>query len=76
MLQKLEEFAYATSFYLNMGYYTINIDSDDQKLCTIVTPFGNYKYFKDFQGAYPAHQTFFKKRCLINAIPQFCKNIP
>jgi hypothetical protein len=43
MLQELEKFAYATSLYLNMGYYTINLDSDAQKVCTIVTPFGKYQ---------------------------------
>jgi hypothetical protein len=35
MLQELEFFAYATSLDLNMGYYTIKIDSDAQKMCTI-----------------------------------------
>jgi hypothetical protein len=46
MLQELEEFAYATSLDLNMGYYTIKLDSDAQKLCTIVTSFGNYQYLR------------------------------
>jgi hypothetical protein len=36
MLQELEEFSYATSLDLNMGYYTIKLDSDAPKLCTIV----------------------------------------
>jgi hypothetical protein len=44
MLQELEEFAYATSLDLNMGYYTIRMDPDAQKLCTIVTHFGKYQY--------------------------------
>jgi hypothetical protein len=30
MLQDLEEFAYATSLDLNMGYYTVKLDSDAQ----------------------------------------------
>jgi hypothetical protein len=32
MLQELEKFAYATSLDLNMGYYTIKLDYDAQKL--------------------------------------------
>ena len=31
---------------LNMGYYTIQLDPDTQKLCTIVTPFGKYQYLQ------------------------------
>jgi hypothetical protein len=46
MLQELEEFAYATSLDMNMGYNTIKLDSDAQKLCTIVTPFGKYQYLR------------------------------
>jgi hypothetical protein len=37
MLQKLEQFDYATSWGLTMGYYTIKLDPDAQKCCTIVT---------------------------------------
>jgi hypothetical protein len=44
MLQELEKIAYATSLDLNIGYYTIKLDADAQKLCTIVTPFGKYQY--------------------------------
>jgi hypothetical protein len=46
ILQELEEFAYATSLDLNMGYYTIRLDPDAQKVCTIVTHFGKYKYLR------------------------------
>jgi hypothetical protein len=41
MLHDLEEFAYATSLDLNMGYYTNRLDLDAHKLCTIVIPFGS-----------------------------------
>jgi hypothetical protein len=43
MLQALEEFAYATSLDLKMGYYTIRLDTYAQTVCTIVTPFGKYQ---------------------------------
>ena len=44
LLQKLQGFQYATSLDLNMGYYTIRLDPDAQKLCTIILPWGKYSY--------------------------------
>ena len=44
MLLKLEGFKYATALDLNMGYYTIRLNPDAQNLCTIVLPWGKYKY--------------------------------
>jgi hypothetical protein len=29
-----------------MGYYTIKLDFDAQKLCAILTPFGKYQYLR------------------------------
>jgi hypothetical protein len=50
MLQELEKFAYATSLDLNMGYYTIRLHPDSQKLCTIVTPLGKVSVLKTTNG--------------------------
>jgi hypothetical protein len=50
MLQELEKFAYAISLDLNMGYYTIKLYYDAQKLCTIVTRFGKYHYLRITMG--------------------------
>jgi hypothetical protein len=50
MLQELEEFAYATSLDLNMGYYSTRFDPDAQKLCTIVIPFGKYQEVRFTMG--------------------------
>ncbi len=38
VLQELEGFTYATALDLNMGYYTISLDMDASKICTIIFP--------------------------------------
>eukprot|EP00957_Ditylum_brightwellii_P161235 12276583-Ditylum_brightwellii.AAC.1 len=35
-MQKLQGFTYMTVLDLNMGYYTICLDPDAQKICTII----------------------------------------
>ena len=44
VLQELEVFMWATSLYLNMGYYHIRLDRDSQKIYTILLPWGKYSY--------------------------------
>ena len=46
VLQEMEGFTYATALGLNMGYYTIRLDPDAQKLCTIILPWGKYSYLR------------------------------
>ena len=46
VLQEMEGFTYATSLDLNMGYYTIRLDGDAQKICTLVLPWGKYSYLR------------------------------
>jgi hypothetical protein len=36
VLQEIKRFSYATALDLNMGYYTIRLDSDASKICTII----------------------------------------
>ena len=36
VLQELEGFTFATSLDLNMGYYTIILDPDASRICTII----------------------------------------
>eukprot|EP00804_Cyclotella_cryptica_P023312 CCRYP_000461-RA/>CCRYP_000461-RA protein AED:0.40 eAED:0.40 QI:0/0/0/1/0/0/4/0/401 len=46
ILQELEGFTYATALDLNMGYYTIRLDPDASKICTIIFPWGKYSYLR------------------------------
>jgi len=46
VLQQMEGFTFATSLDLIMGYYTIRLDSDTQKICTIILPWGKYSYMR------------------------------
>ena len=44
VLQELEGFTFETSLDLNMSYYTIRLDPDASKICTIIFPWGKYSY--------------------------------
>ena len=44
VLQELKGFTFATALDLNMGYYTIRLDTDASKICTIIFPWGKYSY--------------------------------
>ncbi len=44
VLQEIEGFTFATALDLNMGYYTIRLDPDASKICTIIFPWGKYSH--------------------------------
>jgi hypothetical protein len=44
VLQELEGFTFATALDLNMGYYTIRLDPDASKICTIIFLWEKYSY--------------------------------
>ena len=44
MIHSMEGFTFATALDLNMGYSHIKLDADAQRICTIVFPWGKYKY--------------------------------
>ena len=46
MLQDMEGFTCVTSLDVHMGYYTIRLDPDVQKICTIVLLWGKYLYMR------------------------------
>ena len=43
-MQQLEGFQYATTLYLNMGYYIIRLSPTSQDMTTIIIEFGKFKY--------------------------------
>ena len=44
VLQELDGFHFATALDLIMGYYTIRLDLNTSKICTIIFPWGKYSY--------------------------------
>jgi hypothetical protein len=44
VFQEIEGFSYATTLDLNMGYYTIWLDPDASRVCTIIFPWGKYSH--------------------------------
>eukprot|EP00804_Cyclotella_cryptica_P028731 CCRYP_008254-RA/>CCRYP_008254-RA protein AED:0.30 eAED:-0.16 QI:0/-1/0/1/-1/1/1/0/341 len=46
VLQELEGFTFATALDLNTGYYTIRLDPEASKICTIIFPWGKYSYLR------------------------------
>ena len=44
VLQELKGFTYATAHNMTIGYYTIRLDPDLFKICTIIFPWGKYSY--------------------------------
>ncbi len=50
VLQEIEGFSYATALDLNMGYYTIRLDPDASKICTVIFPWGKYSYKRLLMG--------------------------
>ena len=50
IIWKVGGFTYATCFDLNRGYYHFKINTESQKLCSIILPWGRYSYTKLPQG--------------------------
>jgi hypothetical protein len=44
VLQEFEGFTFAMALDLNMGYYTIRLDPDASRICTIIFPWEKYSY--------------------------------
>jgi hypothetical protein len=46
----LEGFTFATALDLNIGYYTIRLDPNASRICTIIFPWGKYSYTRLLMG--------------------------
>ncbi len=46
ILRKHSGYKFSTKFEVSMQYYTFEPDKESQDLCTIITPFGKYKYLR------------------------------
>ncbi len=46
VLQELERFTFVMALDLNMGYYTIRLDPNASRICTIIFPWGKYSYMR------------------------------
>ena len=65
VLQKLEGVKFATSLDLNMGYFTVRLDPDSQKICTIITPWGKYQYLRLPMGVNVSPDIFQEKMSIL-----------
>jgi hypothetical protein len=76
VLQEIEGFSYATTLDLNMGYYTIRLDPDASKICTIIFPWGKYSYKRLPMGIASSSDIFQGKMSELMESLEFCKSVP
>ena len=73
VLQELEGFTYATALDLNMGYYTIRLDPDASRICTIIFPWGKYSYKRLPMGVAGSPDIFQAKMSELMAALEFVR---
>ncbi len=71
MFQELEGFTYTVALDLNMGYYTISLDLDASKICTIIFPWGKYSYKRLPMGIAGSPNLFQEKMSNLMATLEF-----
>ena len=54
----MEKFTYASAIDLNMGYYHLELDAHTMEICTVVFPWGKYRYRRLPTGAAYAPDIF------------------
>ena len=70
----MEGFTYATVLDLNMGYYTVRLDPDSQKICSIILPWGKYSYATS-NGYLRIARLFLRENDESYAITGICEDI-
>jgi hypothetical protein len=75
VLQELEGFTFATALDLNMGYYTIRLDTNASKICTIISPWGKYSYKRLPMGIAGSPDFFQAKNDGANGILRVCTSL-
>ena len=73
VLQELEGLTFATALDLNMGYYTIRLDPDSSKICTIIFPWGKYSYLRLPMGIAGSPDIFQAKMTELMATLEFVR---
>ena len=69
----MEGFTFATALDLNMGYYTIRLDPDAQKIGTIIIPWGKYSYQRLPMGIAGSPDTFQAKMSELMATLEYVR---
>ena len=73
VLQEMEGFTFATALDLNMDYYTIRLDPDASKICTIIFPWGKYSYLRLPMGIANSPDIFQSKMMELMAALEFVR---
>ena len=73
VLKELEGFTCATALDLNMGYYTISLDLEAAKICTIIFPWGKYSYKRLPMGIAGSPDIFQEKMSNLMATLEFVR---
>ncbi|MGH3054181.1 MAG: RNase H-like domain-containing protein, partial [Gaiellaceae bacterium] len=58
IIQEQQKFSYITKLDLSMGYFHLELDSSSRELCTIVVPWGKYRFKRLPLGVHPAVDIF------------------
>ena len=61
IIYEIEGILWATALDLKMDYYAIKLDPEAQKYCTLITPWGKYKYLRLPMGLSGAPDIFQEK---------------